>query len=342
MKLRRLLALAMPFLLYGVASANAQHDPSAPTMVAKGGLIAHAEAKEMLRRYGSVPGGLVLEDTAVGLGSVKTARYEPARNAFILDERVVYVARISARSAAALARALAEDDRVGVSLGEEVEIVYGKLPKSSELALDLKLADNFLGDIILPPQEWTVGYRFANEFKPVQDLGSGTAAVFFRLRDFQFALDGDKLNLAHARFDVRIVPIVAKRAPDGGYLPDFKAISAGVGFEPYLIGAEHVADNIEYYRKERIVERVLAYGEAAALFRGLKAAGVDLRELARNVRMSDGSSTPRLPARNLVQGWLDYLKEIQADNQFANWSGPPYDLYVNRNAAHKPASSMGR
>jgi non-ribosomal peptide synthetase component F len=38
----------------------------------------------------------------------------------------------------------------------------------------------------------------------------------------------------------------------GGYLPDFKAIEAGIGFEQYEIGAEHVADNINYYREERI------------------------------------------------------------------------------------------
>ena len=342
MKLLRLLPLASLFLLHGLASANAQHDQSSPTIVAENRLITHAEAEEMLRRYGSVPGGFVLEDAAAGVEAVKTARYESALNAFILDERLVYVSRISARSAAALARALAEDDRIGISLGEEVEIVYGKVPKSSDLALDLKLADNFLGDIILPPQEWTVGYRFANGFKPVQDLGSDAAAVFFRFKDFQFALDGEKLNLTHVRFDARIVPIMDKSAPDGGYLPDLKAISAGAGFEQYLIGAEHVAQNIDYYRKERIVERVLAYGEVAALFRGLKAAGVDLRELARNVSTSDGSSTSRRPTRNLVDGWLAYLREIQTDNHFANWSAPPYDLYVNRDAAHKPASSMGR
>ena len=25
--------------------------------------------------------------------------------------------------------------------------------------------------------------------------------------------------------------------------------------------------------------------------------------------------------------WVAYLKQIQADGDFPNWSGPPYDLY---------------
>lgn len=303
---------------------------SSAVVVGEGRLITRAEAEAMVKRYGSVPGGFVLEEAALGMEGMKAARYEPSLNAFILDERVVYLSQLPARSAASLARALAEDDRVGISLGEEVQIVYGRLPKSSDLALDLKLADNFLGDIILPPQEWTVGYRFAKGFEPRQDVGRGTAAVFFTFRDFRFAVRDEKLNLSRASFDARIVPIVAKKARDGGYLPDFKAISAGVGYEWYEIGAEHVADNIDYYRKERIVERVLAYGEVAAFFRALKTAGVDLRELASSMRAADAGSIPGRPARTLEEGWLDYLAEIQHGNHHANWSAPPHDFYLSR------------
>jgi hypothetical protein len=311
-------------------------------IVGEGRLITAAEAEAVVKRYGSCPGGFVLEEAAVGVSAFKTVRYDPSANAFILDERVSYGLPISVRGAADLARALAEDDRVGVSLGEELEIVYGKLPRSSDVALDLKLADNFLGDIILPPQEWVMGYRFANGFEPRQDLGSGDAAVFFKFSDLEFALQGERLGLARARFDVRIVPIVARKAPDGGFLPDFEAIAAGVGFEPYQAGASHIADNIDYYLKERIVERVLAYAEVAGLLRSLKAAGVDLHELARNIKAHDSRSTSRRPARTLVEGWRHYLREIQTDHDFANWPEAPYDLYVNRKAPRKAALGPGR
>jgi hypothetical protein len=31
--------------------------------------------------------------------------------------------------------------------------------------------------------------------------------------------------------------------------------------------------------------------------------------------------------------WLNYLREIQDNNHYANWSSPPYDLYLNRFSA---------
>jgi hypothetical protein len=38
--------------------------------------------------------------------------------------------------------------------------------------------------------------------------------------------------------------------------------------------------------------------------------------------------TPEQKALN--DRWAKYLKEIQADNAYQNWSAPPYDLYVNK------------
>jgi hypothetical protein len=42
------------------------------------------------------------------------------------------------------------------------------------------------------------------------------------------------------------------------------------------------------------------------------------------------TSDPRSPSgreRALHQHWMDYLKEIQATNNYPNWSGPPADLF---------------
>jgi hypothetical protein len=38
--------------------------------------------------------------------------------------------------------------------------------------------------------------------------------------------------------------------------------------------------------------------------------------------------TPEQKALN--ERWAMYLKQIQADNAYSNWSAPPYDLYVNK------------
>jgi hypothetical protein len=302
------------------------------SVTGEGGLITHGEAHKVLKRYRSIPGGLILEGKAIGVDDVKAVRYEPASNAFVLnDDRVIYLSPIPAPSAALLARAIARDDRVGVSLGEESDIVFGRLPRNSILAADLRLADNFLGDIIIPPQEWTTGYLFANGFEPRQEVGTDKVVVFFRFREFHFALNEGNLALARAQFDVRVVPTVDKEAANGGYLPDYEAISAAAGFEQFEIGASHVADNIGYYLGEEIVRRSLAYGEVAAFFRSLKAARVNLRKLALSIDASMRKPASRRPtAGTLADNWLNYLREIQESNRYANWSAPPYDLYLTR------------
>jgi hypothetical protein len=305
--------------------------PGAGVVKGEGRLITHSEAAGLVHRYQSLPGGLILEGNALGLEWVKTARYDPALNAFVLNGLVVYQSPISSHGAAILARALAEDDRIGVSLAEESHIVYGRLPASSGAATDLKLADGFLGDLILPPRDWTVGYRFAEGFVPRDDVGQANATVLFRFRDFRFVSTANKLELEAAQFDARVVPALEKRAADGGYLPDLKAISSGGGLAPYEANAKHVGANISYYLQERIVARALDYGEVAAFFRTLKASGVDLRDLMRGAEPASGKATARSPTpEKLERDWAAYLIEIQAAKAHANWSAPPYDLYVER------------
>ena len=302
----------------------------------EGRMITRAEATRIVTCYKSIPGGFLLEEGARGLEWVKTARYDAARNALILDKGVVYALPVSAPSAALLARAIAADDRIGVSLGEEAEIVFGKMPEGSDVALHLKLADNFLGDMILPPQDWTIGYRFADGFTPVYGTRGGTA-VFFSFSGYEFARKDKTLVFSGATFDARVVPVLKQPADDGGYLPDFKALESGEGFDDYLAGAKHIAGNINYYLKEKIMARALAYGEMAAFFRTLKAANINLRQLARG--MDPTSAKPvATPAKTLEEGWAAYLTEIQAANEYANWTAPPRDLYAERKKASLEAA----
>jgi hypothetical protein len=199
------------------------------------------------------------------------------------------------------------------------------------------MVDNFLGDMVLPPQAWTMGYKFANGFEPARDGTADNAAVFFRFTDFAFSLEQGKLALANAQFDARVVPVLNEEASDGGYLPDFKAIASPAKFARYEAGARHVADNIGYYLGEEIVRRTLAYGEVAAFFRSLKASGVNLGALAGKIEASLGKDAPRrqTESRTLEASWMDYLREIQTGNRYANWSAPPHDLHLS---ARKPAT----
>jgi hypothetical protein len=274
-------------------------------------------SEDIIRSYRSIPGGVVLEGTAANLGPVTKVQYDARINALLLDDRAAYFVPIPAVSVAVLCRAIGQDTKVGVSLGR-THIVYGAVPLDSDLALDLKIADHFLGDIVFASDNWTKGYRFANGYKPQhpQDRG-GNVAVFFKFNGFQFAIQNEEVRLAHANFQVQLVPLSEKKSAEGGHLPDFDAITAGRTFREYQSNATHIAENIQYYRQENIVDRMFLYGEATAFIRGLKDAGVNLDEIARTIEAAIGvpsaapHGAPRVASIKLPISDPEALREIR-------------------------------
>jgi tetratricopeptide (TPR) repeat protein len=302
-----------------------------------GGLISRQAAERVAGIYKSIPGGIVLEGKLGDLGSVGSVRYEPVLNAFVLDDRAAYFSPIPAHSAAVLARAIDEDDRIGVSV--DPVVVYGMVSKHSDVVLDLMLTDKFLAGFVFDAEAQTAGYRLENGFNPYHaNYDTAKATVLFTFTNFQFAIHDEELQLTGANFYASIVPLAARRATDGANLPDLNAISArgalSADVTNAVLNATHVGENFNYYRREMIVARALAYGEIAALFRGLKDARVDLQELARRIEETTGglgsqrSSSNQGPsnALELEAPWLEYLKDIQVRDQYANWVGPPYDI----------------
>ena len=241
------------------------------------------DIKGVKENYGGIPGGVVLEGVATGLGRVEHVAYDPRFNAIALDDRAVYFAKVPARTLAVMCRAIALDERVGVSLGRK-HIVYGKVPESSDLAVDLKLADHFLGDIVFAEGDWTSGYRFPDGFRPQPNQDdSGHVAVFFNFNGFEFAIQQEEIRMTTASFDVRLVPLAEQADEKGAHQPDLDAVARGSVSPQYEANARHIAENIGYYQKERIISRTFAYGEAAAFVRCLKRAGVDLSALANTI-----------------------------------------------------------
>jgi len=260
-------------------------------------------AQAVQKQFGSIPGGVVLEGKATGLGRIGKVRYHAVLNALMLDDRAAYFAPIPPVSIAVLCRAIAQDERVGVSLGSSAHLVYGAVPPDSDLAFDLKLADHFLGDIVFARKDWTEGYKFANGFDPQRNEGEGfSLAVFFSINGFAFKIENEEVQLTSAGFDVQLIPLSEKKSETGGHLPDLDAIAQGRASQQYELNARHVASEIEYYRQERIVERIFFYGEVAALIRGLKAAGVNLRELARTIEVANGLRPQVAPVATVRPG----------------------------------------
>jgi hypothetical protein len=240
-----------------------------------------AYSRELAEHLGSVPGGVVLDGTA-DLEPFEKVTYDARFNAFVLDNRAVYFLQISPRTTIELCEALAQDVRIGVSIGQ-VFISYGALSKDSEVAQDLMMTDHFLGDIAFGLKQWTRDYSFANGYQPQPYDYSMSAAVFFRFSDFQFGQDEQQeLYLAGANFEDRFIPLSNQRAADGGGLPD--ETNAGQVAQGTSMNLQHLSENMAYYRQEKLIQQTYAYGEVAAFLRGLKQRGVDLAELARAIQ----------------------------------------------------------
>lgn len=295
----------------------------------------------VVERYGSLPGGVVLEGTAAGLDSATTVRFDSSTRTLILGGDISFKPESSTGEIAQLARAIAEDDRVGVSITSESVIAYGAIPEDTNLARDLSVADAFLVDFIVPPREWTTGYRMAGGFEPLTVDTQNEIVAFYKFHDFAFEVRDKQIVLASAKADIYVVPVISERAEDGGYLPDLNALNGGGA---NVVGeikknADHIASNINYYMGERAARRALAYGEVAAVLRHLKSKGVDLSALADEIER-DQPETLDTDWGSLEAAWTDYLRQIQTAGDFANWSAPPLDLYVSRSKIQKEAAAI--
>ena len=265
---------------FGVGGTRSAAEPA----IVGGTRSATVEERQQINsHYGSIPGGVVLEGSASELGRVSRLDYDGRFNAITVNDQAVYFVKIPSSRLAELCRAIALDDRVGVSLGR-VQLVYGKLLSDSEVAFDLKLADHFLGDIVFARNDWSRGYSFPEGFKPQANVGNLIhTAVFFDFNGFKFQTARQQISLARANFDVRLVPLSDKETAEGGLQPDLQAGAEDRLSKQFAANARHISDHIAYYRHERIVSRTFAYGEAAAFLRGLKAGGANLGEFARRI-----------------------------------------------------------
>ena len=301
------------------------------------------EISGVVERYGSLPGGIVMEGTATGLDAVATVRYDAKTNTLILGNDLAFRPEATMQEIASLARALAEDDRIGVSITDEDVIAFGAIPEETRLARSLAVADIFLVDFVVPPREWTEGYRLADSYTPATIDTDDEIVAFYSLHDFAFTAEGGEVSLTKANVNLFVVPVLSEPAEDGGYLPDLAALDSGSKADTLALvqkNADHMAANFSYYANERAARRAIAIGEVAAVLRHLKSKGVDLEALADEIDTANAApeNSDAVDGDNLDVAWEDYLHDIQAEGDFANWSSPPYDLYMKQNEANKEAS----
>lgn len=235
--------------------------------------ITRSSAQNIVGRYKSIPGGVTLEGTGVDLPPLRTVTYLSESNAFIINDDIVYLNPVTAVDYVEIEKALREDDKLGVSLGN-VQLVYGALPPHGNVAMTLKLADRFLGAIVFYKKALLAGYKMAPGYSGRHE-GSSLLAVYFNFNEYKFERDNSgQVVRTGVGMKATLVPLRADRGGDGGMLPDFERISSGDLPQSYVDNIKHLQDHFSYYAKERVLRRSMAYGEAAAFLRSLKAANI--------------------------------------------------------------------
>jgi hypothetical protein len=273
-----------------------------PSSTASSGRATRQEYLQEVNKNGSLGGGVILEGVATNLPAFRTVTYDNKYNALVFDETTVYFPRILPSTLAVLCQAIAADEkeRVGVSLGQ-TPIVFGKAPITSTLALDMAITDHFLGQIVFADHGWTSGYVFPDGFTPEpREMGG---VVLFKFQGFRFKVekpkpfdpadakdagDVNEVQLTADELKVRLFPPSSpSRAPDGGILVDDEAF-AGPICEQCQRNADHIVKHINYYRRERVINQIFAYGEVASILRWLKQNGVNLQTLGNSIVISKG------------------------------------------------------
>lgn len=239
-----------------------------------------ASVQEIMKKYKSIPGGVTLEGTGKGLEKIRKVSFDKTRNIFILNDELTYNSPVSSREMKEILKAISIDDRIGVSLGDQV-LVYGALSEGSIPCINLKLTDHFLGCIVFANNRWVRRFAFPEGYKPkrlTRFLGGGYA-VYFNLDDYEFVEENGSFSPEASTLTITLIPLTNQKDEEGGYLPDFAKITSGGIPREFEGNASHIVNNISYYRNDPRLQKVIAYGQAAAFARSLKDNNVSLDEL---------------------------------------------------------------
>lgn len=240
-------------------------------------------------------GGIMLEGTAGGLGTVSSVEYDATVNALLLNGDLVYFVKIPPWSLATMCRAIGMDRNalIGVSETMTEGLVFGDKPeiyKGSELAEELMLADKFLGDVIFARRNgWTEGYKFPDA-PPTEGRVKSSMLVRFAFGHFEFAKHEGQLSVTGSSLEVRMIPVSNVSTPTGQMLPNYNALDNGYRPPDAFIAnagilTEH--EHMDYFRHEPLIEEVFAFGETAAILRSIKESAKRIK--VRGVQKEGGS-----------------------------------------------------
>lgn len=242
-------------------------------------------ASVLVERYGSAPGGVVLESAATGFEPITTVAYNKKANAFTINGGATYVCPVSGREFRDILNALVGDDRIGVSLNrqEGQYLFFGKFGKESRMAETLVEADKYLTGCIFAIPEGIGDRKLPAGFQPKAPASRPTNIVgCVNFTNFRFAKQANAYARAGFSMDVILMPVLKKKTADGGHLTDDEALKAGNITEEDRNNAKRMEELKDAFAREvELITRTVKYGEAASFARLLRDSRVDVKALAK-------------------------------------------------------------
>ncbi len=245
-------------------------------------------AADVERTYGSMPKGVTAEGVAQGFPPLAAVSYDGAANRFTLRDQagntLVYASPVSRADLKAIFAAIYTDHRqtahlprprtrIGVSLRQDMSfIVFGELPKTSQVAKDLSAADRILGGTVYATPAFLRGVRLPRDYKPTRVRGKRSVwtAAQLNFHQFTFAAQprGNTYQCVSYAVTPTLTPVIPGGKSDGGHARDEARIRQGImGEREEVANFEFLKTNLMEFRQMPEFVRAGLIGEAAAFAR---------------------------------------------------------------------------
>ncbi len=239
-------------------------------------------AIRLVDTYASLPKGVTLEGKARGFDPIKYLQYDRESNSFRINKDTSYPNPVDRGEMVRLLRALAEDDRLGVSvIFNREELVFGALRRRGGIARALVDADLLLTSVVFGWNHRLERVDLPGDYVP-KSPGRRTidTVCYHNFHNYTFEKSGSMYSRTDFTLTTMLIPMSRERSTDGGYLPDWQRVDSGELEPTDLENLAHLRANLDAYLAMDRVQKAVRLGEAASFVRLIRDAQFDLNAIA--------------------------------------------------------------
>jgi len=226
------------------------------------------DAHEIVRRYGMIPKGIVVEGSAHGIEAITTLGYDKKNNEFILNGRYRYRNLVSRKEWIQIFKSLKKTDNLGVTLKDGEVSAYGSLGTDSKIIQAMAEMDKLFGGIVFGLPHLLEDQKIPGGYKPqVAENRTVPVVAFARLINWNFEKSGETYTFVRCSLEIQLFPLSDEKSKAGGHLPD-EALLKTYKMEPTdKANIEHIKSHQQEYFKISFIAKTVSAGEAAAFAR---------------------------------------------------------------------------